>query len=123
MKKELVKRDITMVGDTEGDEPCGSCLEAKDFFESTTKHDNRITYTKHEVETPEADKIYEKERFKSIPFIRDCKTTRDETGEERTSCRKIEGFDPGDFSDLDKLREQKEKEEEASESSIEEPEE
>lgn len=112
-KKDYVKRDITFVGrtqDTADDKACEVCVEGDKFLSSAVKHDNRITYNKIEVDTPEGEKIADDERIRGIPFIKDCRTFED-GGKPR--CRKIEGFEEDDWNDLSDLVESKAAEEPA----------
>lgn len=102
-KKDYVKRDITFVGrtqDTEDDKACEVCVEGDKFLSSATRHDNRISYSKIEVDTEQGEKIAEEEHIGGIPFIKDCKTYED-GGKPR--CRKIEGFEQDDWDDLSQL--------------------
>lgn len=105
-KKDYIKRDITLVGRTqpneEGDEKeCEVCTEADQFLSNATKHDNRITYKKIEVDTEEGQKIAEDEDIRGLPYIKDCRTFQKG---EKPRCREIEGFSAvDDFSDLSEL--------------------
>jgi hypothetical protein len=104
-KKEYVKRDITMVGRTQpsedGDKACEVCTDSNEFFSEAAKHDNRISYKKIEIDTPEGQDIAEDRDVRNIPYIKDCRTF-EEGGKPR--CREIEGFEPeDDFSDLQEL--------------------
>jgi hypothetical protein len=93
VKKEVVKREIELIGRTKGDNPCPVCEEADEFISSRVKNDNKITYKKTEV----TDEIADKERIESIPLIKDCKIYDDG----KKKCREIEGFDKEeDWSDL-----------------------
>ena len=111
-KKDYVKRDITLVGRTqpndEGDKECEVCQEADQFLSNATKHDNRITYKKIEVDTEEGQKIAEDEDIRGLPYIKDCRTFQKG---EKPRCREIEGFSAvDDFSDLSELIEKKQEE-------------
>ena len=98
-KKEYDERKITLVGDTES---CPVCKKADDYISAVVKHDNRVTYKKIEADSEEGEKMADDEDIKSIPFIKDCKTFKD-GDDERTRCRKIEGFVEEDWSDMSKL--------------------
>jgi hypothetical protein len=107
-KIDYKKREITLVGrtqDTEEDKACGVCKEADDYISSRVKNDNRITYSKIEVDTPEGEKIAEEADIRSIPYIKDCKTFT-EGGKQR--CKEYEGFEKDDWEDLDQILEKKE---------------
>jgi hypothetical protein len=123
-KKDYIKRDITLVGRTqpneEGDKECEVCTEADQFLSNATKHDNRITYRKIEVDTEEGRKIAEDEDVQGLPYIKDCRTF--EPGQ-KPRCREIEGFSAeDDFSDLSELIEKDtEKAEEEIKEEIKEP--
>jgi len=103
-KKDYIEREITLVGRTkpndEGDKACPVCKEADDFLSSVVKHDNRVKYTKIEVDSDEGQKIAEDEDIDNIPYIKDCKTF-EKGGKQK--CREIEGYSEDDWSDLSKL--------------------
>ena len=94
-KKPMSKREITLVGKIEGDDKCGACVEADNYISEKVKNNNKISYTKKQID----DDIASKEKIESIPFIRDCKIYEDG----KKKCREIEGYEESDWADLDKL--------------------
>ena len=115
-KKEYTERKIELVGrtkDSDEGEACPVGKEADDYLSSVTKHDNRVTYKKIEVDSEEGQEIADKDGIEEIPYITDCKTYKD-GDKEKTRCRTISGYDEAYWSDLSKLvpKEDEQKEEE-----------
>ena len=100
-RKEVKKREIVLVGRTEGDEPCEACLEADKVITEKIKNSNsdKVEYKKIQADSEEGRKIAEDEDVEGLPFIRDCKIYEDG----KKKCREIEGFDEEDWMDLDKI--------------------
>lgn len=95
-KKELVKREIELIGKIEGEDKCPACEEADTFITERIKNKDNITYKKRQIN----DDIAEEKKIESMPYIKDCKVYKSDTGKESKRCTEIEGFDASDFDDL-----------------------
>lgn len=87
------------MGRTEGDEPCGACLEADKTITERIRNNDKIEYRKVQADSEEGKKIAEDEDIEGLPYIKDCKIYEDG----KKKCREIEGFEETDWTDLDRI--------------------
>lgn len=95
-KKELVKREIELIGKIEGEDKCPACEEADSFISERVKNKDNVVYKKRQIN----DEIAEEKNIGSMPYIKDCKIYKTDSGKEKKSCTEIEGWDQSDFDDL-----------------------
>ena len=102
--KTVVRRDIEMIGKTEGKEACGNCIEEHDTFhkEILPSPTMPIDYKHTDIDSDRGLQLEREKKIKYMPYTIDCPVYDDGTKGQGSECREIEGWKKSDWTQYKK---------------------
>lgn len=105
IKKKVVRDEVTMYGQIEGQDKCGNCVDLDKTMKNdvTPKAEIPVDYKHYSVYDHEiGKKVAAEKKIEEIPYIERCAVAEDQT----KKCEVITGFNKDDWTKVGKQREE-----------------